>query len=271
MSERWYRVAVTDGTTVTLAAAEGAHAGAAITAAVGRIGRRGRVWPVAAAIAPDADIPLGESVGRGVVVLADPPAGLGDFEFPPGVVPTLGGRARAAIAPGLARKLGDDTHMIEAVVAGEEVRDVFLDVLERLPAVDNVEIDVAEHLDPVGAREVWLTPRLRDVRRAVRFLDDFQDDCLTSGHVDVAAYVRSPRSTWRLTQHKSLVWLSDDDALTTSVHGWLTARGLDPIDPVATVAAGPHLHYRGPRSSARSRLLARLKSAGLRRVDAPAR
>ena len=250
MSARWYRVAVTDGATVTLAAAEGAHLGIAIAAAVARVGRRARVWPIAAAVAPDADIPLGESIGRGVVVLADPPTGLATFEHPPGVIPTLGERARAAIVPGYARAAADATHAVEAVVAGALVRDVYFDVLERLPTVDNVEIDVAAHLDPVGEREVWLTPRLRDVRRAVRFLDDFQDDCLTSGHVDVAAYVREPRSTWRLTQHKTLVWLSDDDALTTRVVGWLGARGLTPIDPVATIAAGPHLHYRGVRASA---------------------
>jgi hypothetical protein len=264
VSERWYRVAVTDGRTVTLAAAEGAHAGAAIAAVVARVGRGGRVWPVAAAVADE--VPLGESIGRGVVVLPAPPPGLAGFEFPLGVVPALGERGRAAIAPGYARTTEGDGHVVEAVAAGDEARETFLDVIERLPVVDNLEVEVAAHLDPSAERQVWLTPRLKDTRRAIRFLDDFDDDCLTSGHVDVAAYVRAPRSTWRLTEHKTLLWLSEDDALTAQVVGWLTARGLAPIDPVATVADGPHLHYRGLRSSARPRLLARLKSAGLRRV-----
>lgn len=265
MSERWYHVALTDGRAVTLAAAEGAHPGIAIASATARVGRGGRVWPIAAAVATAA--PLGESIGRGVVVLAEPPTGLAQFEYPAGVVAALGERSRSAIVAGYARTTTDATHVVEAVVAGEAARDVFLDVIERLPAVDNVEVDVAAHADPVGDRQVWLTPRLKDARRALRFLDDFEEDCLTSGHVDVATYVRSPRSTWRLTQHKTLVWLSDDDALTARVVGWLEVRGLGPIDPLATVAAGPHLHYRGPRSSARPRLLARLKSAGLKRVD----
>ncbi len=265
MSERWYQVAVTDGQVVTLAAAEGTHPGQAIASAVARIGRGTRVWPIAAAAATAA--PLGESIGRGVVVLPDPPTGLALFEYPAGVVAALGERARSAIVPGFARIADGSVHVLEAVVAGEAARDVFLDVIERLPTIDNVEVDVATHADPVGDRQVWLTPRLKDTRRALRFLDDFEEDCLTSGHVDVAAYVRAPRSTWRLTQHKTLLWLSDDDALTERVVGWLAARGLAPIDPLATVAAGPHLHYRGPRSSARPRLLARLKSAGLKRVD----
>lgn len=265
MSERWYHVALTDGRVVTLAAAEGAHPGLAIASAVARVGRAGRVWPIGAAAATAA--PLGESVGRGVVVLPDPPTGLALFEYPAGVVAALGERSRAAIAPGYARSTDGGTHVVEAVVAGDAARDVFLDVIERLPATDNVEIDVAAHADPVGDRQVWLTPRLKDARRALRFLDDFEEDCLTSGHVDVAIYVRAPRSTWRLTQHKTLVWLSEDDALTSRVVGWLAARALAPIDPLATVAAGPHLHYRSPRSSARPRLLARLKSAGLKRVD----
>lgn len=266
MSQRWYQVALSDGAAITLAAVEAEHPGAAIVAAAARVGRGRRVWPVAAAAAPGAAIPLGESVGRGVVVLPDPPA-LPHFEYPPGVVATLGERARAALAPGWTRSTADGGHVVEAVAAGELAREVFLDVLERLPVVDNVEIAVAEHLDPVGDRQVWLTPRLKDQRRAVRFLDDFADDCLASGHVDVALYVRSPRSTWRLTQHKTLVWLSDDEALTARVIDWLGRHGLAEVEPLATVAGGPHLHYRGARSSARPRLLARLKSAGLRRVD----
>ena len=267
MSERWYRVAVTDGRAVTLAAAEGVHVGAAIAAVVARVGRGGRVWPVAVAVADEPTIPLGESIGRGVVVLPEPPSGLGGFEFPPGVVAALGERSRGAIMPGYARSTEPDGHVVEAVVAGDLAREVFLDVIERLPVVDNLEIEVETHLDPTAAeRQVWLTPRLADTRRVIRFLDDFDDDCLTSGHVDVGAYVRSPRSTWRLTQHKTLLWLSDDDALTARVVDWLGAHALTPIDPVATVADGPHLHYRGARSSARPRLLARLKSAGLRRV-----
>ena len=267
MSERWYHVALTDGRAVTLAAAEGDHPGLAIANATARVGRAGRVWPIGVAAAPAA--PLGESIGRGVVVLPDPPTGLALFEYPAGVVAALGERARAAIAPGYARSTDGDTHVVEAVVAGAAARDVFLDVIERLPAVDNVEIDVAAHADPVGDRQVWLTPRLKDARRALRFLDDFEEDCLTSGHVDVAVYVRAPRSTWRLTQHKTLLWLSEDAGLTDQLIGWLARRDLAPCNPLATVAAGPHLHYRSPRSSARPRLLARLKSAGLKRVDLP--
>ncbi len=267
MSPRWYRVALADGDEVTLASAPGDHLGAAIAAAAGRVGRRKRVWPVAAAPLPAGEVPLGESVGRGVVVSGPAPAGLSQFEFPAGVVPSLGERARAAVVPGFARSQRDATLVIEAVAAGADARERFFDVLERLPVVDNIELDVADHLDEPGPREVWLTPRLRDVRRAVRFLDDFEDDCLTSGHVDVAIYLRAPMSTWRFTQHKTLVWLSEDAALTDKVAGWLAAAGLTPIDPLATVAAGPHLHYRGPSSSPRKRLLARLKSAKLRRVD----
>lgn len=271
MSPRWYRVALADGAQVTLASAPGDHLGLAITAAVARLGRERRVWPVAAAPLPAGEVPLGDSVGRGVVVSGPAPAGLSQFEFPSGVVPALGERARATIAPGFTRRERDGTLVIEAVVAGDEVRERFFDVIERLPAVDNVELTIAEHLEDGAGDEVWLTPPLRDVRRAVRFLDDFEDDCLTSGHVDVAVYLRSPKSTWRLTQHKTLVWLSDDAALTDKVAGWLGAGGLTPLDPLATVASGPHFHYRGPRASSRKRLLARLKSAKLRRVDVAAK
>lgn len=273
MSLRWYRVALTDGADVTVASARGEHLGLAIAAAAARVGRGGkRVWPVAAAPLPAGEVPLGESIGRGVVVGGEAPAGLSAFACPPGVVPLLGERARGAIRPGLARTWRDDTHVIEAVVAGDGAREAFFHVVERLPAVDNVEVELAEHLEDGAGREVWLTPRLRDVRRAVRFLDDFEHEVLTSGHADVAVYLRAPMSTWRFTQHKTLVWLSADAALTDRVAGWLhDTAGLAPIDPLVTVADGPHLHYRGPQSSPRKRLLNRLKSAGLRRVDTTTR
>lgn len=273
MSLRWYRVALTDGEAVTMASARGEHLGVAIAAAAARVGRGGkRVWPVAAAAVPEGEVPLGESIGRGVVVGGDAPPGLPSFEAPPGVVPMLGERMRGSVRPGLVRSWRDDTHVVEAVVAGADAREAFFHVVEHLPAVDNVEVELAAHLEDGAAAEVWLTPRLRDVRRAVRFLDDFEHDVLTSGHVDVAVYLRAPMSTWRFTQHKTLVWLSADEALTDRVVGWLRdVAGIAPIDPLATVADAPHLHYRGPQSSPRKRLLARLRSGGLRRVDnAPA-
>jgi hypothetical protein len=111
MSRRWYRVAVSDGAATTLAAAEAEHPGAAIALVVARLGRGGRrVWPVAAAAVDGGAAPLGEAVGRGVVVLAEPPT-LPSFEYPTGVVATLGERARAAIAPGLRRHQDGDTHV----------------------------------------------------------------------------------------------------------------------------------------------------------------
>jgi hypothetical protein len=267
MSQRWYQVALSNGESVTLASAEGEHPGAAIAAACKRVGRPGRVWPVAAAVVGGAAVPLGESVGRGVVVTGPAGTDYGHFEYPVGVVPLLGDRAHAASSPGYLRSEFQGTGAIDAVIAGAAVRECFLDVVERLTTVDNVEIELAEHHDAPGSREVWLTPRLRDVRRAIRFLDDFDDDCLANGHVDVAVYVRSPRSTWRLTQHKTLAWLSDDAALTDRVADWIAAAGVAAVERLSTVAAVPHLHYRSVSSSLRKRLLARLKSAGLRRVD----
>ncbi|MBE7449095.1 MAG: hypothetical protein HS111_09415 [Kofleriaceae bacterium] len=84
---------------------------------------------------------------------------------------------------------------------------------------------------------MWLTPRLSDPRRALRFLDDFEVDLLDSGHVDVAAYVRAPQSTWRLTQHKTLVWMTVDDALHARVRGWLDEAGLPRREALPTIAA----------------------------------
>jgi hypothetical protein len=268
MTAAWYRVALADAEGVRLAVAPGAHLGEAIATAVARVGRGRELWPVAAALAAAGEVPLGDSVGKGVVVERGTAAGVQGFRYPAGVIAALDeeGRAQGAAA-GIALHEHGATAVLQAVVAGARAREAFLDIVERLPAVDNVEIVLADHHDPgVDHDEVWLTPRLRDVRKALRFLDDLDVDLLDSGHVDVAVYVREPRSTWRLTQHKTLVLLTDDHALRPRVVEWLAGLALPPVERLASVATIPHLHYRPAGSSDRPRLRNRLKKAGLRPV-----
>ncbi len=270
MKESWYRIAFGGGDGERLVVAPGAHLGAAIGVAASRLGRSGAVWPIAAGPATPGEVPLGESVGKGVVVALEVPARIGGFRFPAGVVAELGAPGagvRAPIVPGLTERTAEDALVLEVVAEGDDARERFLEIVERLPVVDNVEVQVADHHDGGGSTDVWLTPRLRDTRRALRFLDDFDIDLLQNGHVDVAAYVRAPRSTWRLTQHKTLVWMTVDATLHGRVRGWLEGAGLARRDSLTTVAAAPHHHYRPASSSPRARLETRLGKAGLRMVD----
>ncbi len=271
MSETWYRIAFDDGDGLRLAVAPGDHLGQAIGVAAARLGRSRPVWPVAAAPAPAGEVPLGESVGKGVVVERVAPEGLDSvrrFRFPAGVVTALGGGPRHTPAAGFAEREGQEALVLEAVAEGSDARERFLEIVERLPVVDNIEVQLAHHFDGGGGTtDVWLTPRLKDPRRALRFLDDFALELLENGHADVAAYVRSPRSTWRLTQHKSLVWMTIDAPLHARIRGWLEGAGLRPRDPLLTIAEAPHHHYRPAASSARAKLEQRLTKAGLRKVD----
>lgn len=265
MSETWYRIALADEDGVRLVVAPGDHLGAAIGVAVARLGKSRPLWPVAAAPAPPGEVPLGESVGKGVVVERAVPE-RSSFRFPSGVVATLASGNRVALAPGLLEHRTDDGLALEAVVEGVAARERFLEIVERLASVDNVEVRLADHFDG-GTTDVWLTPRLKDPRRALRFLDDFAVELLDSGHVDVSVYVREPRSTWRLTQHKSLVWMTVDPTLHARVRAWLEEGGLTEREPLPTAASVPHLHYRPAGSSPRARLETRLHKAGLRKVD----
>lgn len=267
MTNAWYRIALADRDGIRLAVAPGAHLGEALATAVTRVGRGREVWPVAAALATAGEVPLGESVGKGVVVERGAAVGVHDFRYPSGVLAALDDQGRSGlVSAGIHLTQRDATAVLEAVAPGGQARESFLDVIERLSTVDNVEVRLADHYDGAGHDEIWLTPRLRDLRRALRFLDDFDVDLLDSGHVDVAIYVREPRSTWRLTQHKTLVLLTDDPALRPKVIGWLAAAGLAEVERPAPVAAIPHLHYRPAASSDRARLRARLKKVGLRAV-----
>lgn len=267
MTAAWYRIALADADGVRMAVAPGTHLGEALATAVGRVGRGREVWPVAAALAPPGDVPLGDSVGKGVVVERGAAAGVHRFRYPTGVIAALDEDGRSgSVATGLHLHDEGATAILEAVLAGTEARERFLEVTERLPTVDNIEVRLAEHGGGVEHDEIWLTPRLRDLRKALRFLDDFDVDLLDNGHVDLSVYVREPRSTWRLTQHKTLVLLTDDPALRPRVVGWLAPADLPRVERLASASAIPHLHYRPAASSDRVKLRTRLKRAGLRPV-----
>lgn len=267
MTANWYRVALADGDGIRLAIAPGAHLGEALATAVSRVGRGREVWPVAATLATPGEVPLGDSVGKGVVVERGAATGVHGFHYPSGVIAALDRQGRSsAVTAGIAVYERDGTAVLEAVVAGGQARESYLEILERLPAVDNVEVRLADHDDGGDHDEIWLTPRLRDPRKALRFLDDLDVELLDNGHVDVAIYVREPRSTWRLTEHKTLVLLTDDPTLRPRILGWLGAAGLPLVEQLTAVSGVPHLHYRPPAASDRQRLRAQLKKSGLRAV-----
>lgn len=267
MKEQWWRIAFGGADGARLVVAPGDHLGAAIGVAAVRLGKRGEVWPLASAPATPGEVPLGESVGKGVVVEREVPERVGTFRPPSGVILALDAGPRASIEVGFATRVAEETLVIEAVAEGNDARERFLEVVERLPVVDNVEVQIADHFDGGHTTDVWLTPRMRDTRRALRFLDDFDVELLRNGHVDVAVYVREPRSTWRLTQHKTLAWMTIDEGLNGKVRGWLEGAGLALREPLETIADRPHHHYRSATSSPRLKLGMRLTRAGLRKVD----
>lgn len=275
MNRAWYRIALAQpGGAPLVVVAPGEHLGAALATAASRV--KG-AWPVAVGPAQADEVPLGEAVrdrsaaiGKGVVVEAgtalELPAGLAPW--PTGVIPSLAvPPARlAAIRPGWVRRPDDQLVVLEAQTTGDRLVDVFLGLVERLPVADNLEVRVLGHHDGGGAAEVWLTPRL-DVRRAIRFLDDHDAELIENGHVELSVYLRREKSTLRLTEHKTVVWLSEDPATAARVAGWLDELAVPAADDLVGIAAGAHFHYRPVRSSARARMIARLGSMKLKRVS----
>jgi hypothetical protein len=271
VSEQWYRIALADRAGTRLVIAPGQHLGEAIALARRRAGRGdpGQVWPFAVEAAAPADVPLGESVGRGVVVERGPvPAATPLFHWPSGILPTLAG-ARLLGPPqvGYQASRQDDLHVVEAVTGGDRLLETFLGVVERLPAADNLEVRVTDHHDAAGTTEVWLSPRLGDVRKAIRFLDDHDVELLDNGHVEVAVYLRRQQATLRLTEHKTIVWLGEDPALAATFAAWLRDADVPPRDALARVASVDHHHWRPVASRDRKKLVQHLRRMRLRRVD----
>ncbi len=276
VTQTWYRIALArpDGT-LGLVAASGEHLGIAINAAEHHI--RGS-YAIAGEVATGDQIPLGESVGKERVVdLGDvPPAQAEVFHWPTGVLPQLGhpvaGRRGYFVHP------DPKLLVIEAQTDADHLTDLFLGMIERLPAADNLEIRLLDHFEDTGKTDVWLTSRV-DAKKIIRFLDD-HDELLANGHLEISVYVRKHSATLRLTEHKTVVWLADagPNTLEIEVAGWLKALAVphidaavepavDPAGPVVRISSAPHYHYRPAKSRDRAKLVEMLYRQRLRRVD----
>ena len=275
VTRTWFRVVLArPASTPIVVAAEGEHLGVAIAAAEAHV--KGSF-----AIACDRSvdpIPLGESVGKqGVVELADDASASTEFRWPRGVLPKLG--VTSKVRAGYTIHKDPKLLVIEAQTTADKLVDLYLGLLERLPSADNLEIRVLDHFDHVDYTAVWLTSRV-DGKRILSFLDDHDVELLENGHLELSIYVRAKKATLRLTEHKTVVWLSEGDELRSDVTRWLSELGLSPVDPVdpvepgatskgpfVTIAAGAHEHYRAGKSRDREELEKYLYRQRLRRVD----
>ncbi len=227
--------------------------------------------PIAADNAAEADIPLGEALGKLPAValdvaeqarlLADVPR----FHWPTGVLPQLSRLAGVrGVQVGWTVRPQRELLVIEAQPDDALLTELFLGLIERLPQADNLEIRLLDHFEDAGKAEVWLTSRV-DSRRILRILDD-QDTELANGHLEISVYVRALKGTLRLTEHKTVVWLAEGGALEAEMAGWLGELGVPRVDALPTIKDVPHYHYRSTAARDRKKLSAELYRQRLRRV-----
>jgi hypothetical protein len=266
LTRTWYRVAIAraDDPRPAIIAVAGEHMGDAVAAAERHATG---AFAIAAEIADDSEIPLGESLGKSTPVEIGPAPEVPVFRWPTGVLPKL---SRAVAVNGAQRgwiqRPDPNLLVIEAQTTADHLTDAFLGMIERLPSADNLEIRVLDHFDDAGRADVWLTSRI-DARRILRFLDDHDEELLGNGHLELSVYVRAHRATLRLTEHKTLVWLASDRALDGDIRRWLGELAIPRVDSLITVKEAPHFHYRPARSRDRKKLGEELYRQRLRRVD----
>lgn len=264
MTRTWYRIAVSGGGAPSVIAAGGEHLGAAVAAAERHASG---AFAVAAEVADESQIPLGESLGKSPVVELGPASGVPVFRWPVGVLPTLSGAAAAGAARrGWIVRPDPSLLVIEAQTTADQLTDLFLGLIERLPSADNLEVRMLDHFDAAGRADVWLTSRV-DARRILRLLDDHDEELLGNGHLELSVYVRAQRATLRLTEHKTVVWLAEEGALEADIKRWLGELGVPEVDALVTAKEAPHFHYRPAKSRDRRRLGEVLYRERLRRVD----
>ena len=264
----WYRIAVARANApAQILVAEGAHLGEAVAAAEAYA----KSYAIAADLAPSA--PLGETLPRKthVAVVGDDPDATPAFRWPSGVLPQLGHTAKLANPRrGYVEHADPKLLVIEAMTDGEDLVDLFLGLIERLPSADNLEVRVLDHFDDADKTDVWLTSRV-NAKQILRFLDDHDVDVIGNGHIEVSVYVRAHKATLRLTEHKTVVWLAEDRALEQDVKRWLGELKIPPVDALATVNQVSHFHYRPAKSKDRKKLGEALFRQRLRIVDSVAR
>jgi len=262
----WYRIAAAQsGQAARLLAVQGEHLGQAIAVAEQHVGGGARA--LAAEVATGDAVPLGESVGKQHVVELGASDEVRGFAWPPGVLPQLGHtRALAAAQVGVMEHTDAKLFVLEAQCEGDTLVDLFLGMIERLPAADNLEVRVLDHFEDRGQTDVWLTSRI-NARKIVQFLDDHDDELIANGHVQLSVYVRKHKATLRLTEHKTVVFVADDRALEADVTRWFKELAVPRVDKLDRLANAPHFHFRGPKSKARKQLGDELFRQRLRRVD----
>lgn len=265
----WYRVALArTGVTTSLVAASGEHMGQAVDEAREHLAGS---WPVAVDNASAQDIPLGESVGKGKVLALGDAGDLPTFRWPTGVLPALSAAASfAGAGAGWIKRRGDGENdkllVIEAQTDEENLVDLFLGLIERLPSADNLEIRVLDHFEDADTTDVWLTSRV-NAKKILRFLDDHDTELIGNGHLELSVYVRAQKATLRLTEHKTVVWIADNHALESDVTTWLRELKIPKVESLTTVRDGAHFHYRAGKSRDRKRLSDELYKQRLRKVD----
>ncbi len=266
VTKTWYRIAVAKpGQPAVLVAAQGEHLGIAIADAEHHVGNGARA--LAVEVAPGTEVPLGESVGKHHVVELGGSGEVAGLAWPPGVIPQIGHtHALAAARAGWMQHADPRRFIVEAQCADDELVDVFLGMIERLPSADNLEVRVLDHFEARAQTDVWLTSRI-NAHKIVSFLDDHDDELLGNGHVQLSIYIRKHKATLRLTEHKTVVWIADDHGFEAEVARWMSELKLSRTGKLQRVVDVPHFHFRGPKSKDRNRLGEELYRQRLRRVD----
>ena len=228
--------------------------------------------------------PIGEAVGKSYIERGPGPslpADAATARWPRGVipewqkevalqVPQLGyvvrsGGETATASPTTHSNKGHVV-VVEVACAADSVHDLWLSLVEQMPNVDNVEVRLQPQFQDVAHTDIWLTPRING-KKAIRFLDDHEADLSNNGLVEIAAYLRGSNSTMRLTEHKTIVWVSHTESTLADIQRWLTVAKVPKLTALPDIATIPHWHYRVDKSSTRERMEKRLLAMRLRRVD----
>jgi len=117
--------------------------------------------------------------------------------------------------------------------------------------------------DDIGEIEIYANEELNTVAKIVQFVESNRINTLENGFVTLTTYFDEGATHVNVSDHKTIVILTDNDGISERVMSLLTRSKLSKFDSLVSVQRGfYHLHYRQHGSLDRTQFIDFLKSKG---------
>lgn len=152
---------------------------------------------------------------------------------------------------------------VEAVIERDELFDVFVELIKRLPSIKVFWIKIAADWEEQGREEFWTNEDLNTPESITSFLTNHHNDTIANGHVALTVYSDVGQTNLLIDTHKTIKVLTKSAAIQRKMASALKSLGYEQLSKLYSLEYEYyHWHYRPARSKSRTRLIAALRKDG---------